>query len=316
MSKKETIVIALGGNALIKKGQKGTVYEQFANTREALEDIFPIIKQGHNLVISHGNGPQVGAIVIRTEMTKEEAYYIPLGVAVAETQGEIGYMIEQSLQNKLHREGIKRKVVTVLTQVICDKDDPSIKRPTKPIGPFYSAEQIKSYQKDGVKYAKDAAGRGFRRVVPSPKPLEIVEGETIDPLVKKGTIVIACGGGGMPVYLEPDGRLEGIDGVVDKDLASSVLASRIKADRLIILTEVEKVALNFNMPEQKDLDKLSVKEAEKHLREGQFPPGSMGPKVKACLDFLERGGKQAVITSIKTLPQALKGETGTHFYKK
>ena len=313
---KETVVIALGGNALIQKGQKGSVYEQFANTRTALDDIFSVIKQGHKLVITHGNGPQVGAIVIRTEMTREDAYYIPLGVAVAETQGEIGYMIEQSLQNKLHLEGIKRKVVTILTQVLCDKDDPSIKKPSKPIGPFYSEKQIKSHQKKGVKYAKDAAGRGFRRVVPSPVPQKIIEGDTIYDLVKKGNIVIACGGGGMPDYLEPDGRLEGIDGVVDKDLASSVLANKIKADRLIILTEVEKVALNFNTPEQKDLDKLSIKEARKHLEEGQFPAGSMGPKVTACVEFLERGGKKALITSIKTLPQALKGETGTHFIKK
>jgi carbamate kinase len=316
MPKKETLVIALGGNALIKKGQKGTVYEQFANTREALEDIFQVIKQGHNLVITHGNGPQVGAIVIRSEMTKGNTYYIPLGVAVAESQGEIGYMIEQSLQNKLHLEGIKREVVTLLTQVLCDKNDPSIKKPSKPIGPFYPKEKIKEFEKNGVKYAKDAAGRGFRRVVPSPVPLKIVEGKTIKGLIEKGTIVIACGGGGMPVFLEPDGRLEGIDGVVDKDLASSVLAGELKAERLIILTEVEKVSLHFNTPNQEDLDKVSVKEAKAYLKAGHFPPGSMGPKVKACVEFLEKGGQEAIVTSIKTLPQALKGETGTHFVKK
>jgi carbamate kinase len=313
---KETIVIALGGNALIQKGEKGTVYEQFANTRTALDDIFSVIKQGHKLVISHGNGPQVGAIVIRTEMTRENTYYIPLGVAVAETQGEIGYMIEQSLQNKLHLKGVKREVVTILTQVLCDKKDPSIKKPTKPIGPFYSEKKIKGFKTNGVKFVKDAAGRGFRRVVPSPVPLKIIEGDTINDLVKKGRIVIACGGGGMPVYKERNGTLEGIDGVVDKDLASSVLASKIKADRLIILTEVEKVSLNFNTPEQKDLDKLTIKEARKHLKAGQFPAGSMGPKVTACVEFLERGGKRALITSIKTLPEALKGKTGTHFIKK
>ena len=306
------LVIALGGNALIKKGQKGTVHEQFANTREALKDIVKVIKKGHKVVITHGNGPQVGAIVIRSEMTSGKVYYVPLGVAVAESQGEIGYMIEQSLQNKLLIEGVKRKVACILTQVVCDKNDSSIKRPSKPIGPFYTKKEIQRLEKDGAVYARMASGRGYRRVVPSPKPLGIVEKDVIKQLFDKGLIVIACGGGGIPVYLKENGSFEGIDGVVDKDLSSAVLANSIKAETFIILMAEEKVALNFNQPNEKRLGKITVKQAKKYLRQGHFPEGSMEPKIEAAINFLAGGGKKVLITSIDKLDEALQGKTGTH----
>jgi len=306
--------VCFGGNALIREGQKGTVYEQFANTRESLEGVVELIRRGHKIVLTHGNGPQVGNIVIRTEEAEGKAYYIPLGVAVAESQGEIGYMIEQSLQNKLMLEKINKKVATVLTQVICDKDDASIKTPTKPIGPFYGKEKLDDFKEHKIKFVEDS-GRGYRRVVPSPIPLETVEREIIKKLVDSGIIVIACGGGGMPVYVEKDGRLEGIDGVIDKDLASAVLATEIQAEEMHILTSVEKVALNYNKPNQKFIDKMTIKEAKKYMKEGHFPSGSMRPKIQASIDFLEKGGKRVVITSINKLVEGMEGSTGTEIVK-
>lgn len=312
------IVLALGGNALIRKGQYGSVYEQFENTRAAVDGIIPLIKKGYKLAITHGNGPQVGNIMIRTEAALDKAYYIPLGVAVAESQGEIGYMIEQTLQNKLKQAGIKRNVVCILTQVICDKDDPNVKNPSKPIGPFYTQEQVDKIKTNAntekMVFIEDS-GRGFRRVVPSPLPKDVVEKEIIKELVDKGKIPIVCGGGGMPVYYDADGRLEGIDGVVDKDRASALLALQIGADLLIILTGVEKVCLNFNTSQQKMLDKITLKEAKDYLKQGQFPAGSMGPKIEAAVDFLEKGGKQVIITSIDKLMQALEGKAGTHIVR-
>ncbi|MEM0360319.1 MAG: carbamate kinase [Candidatus Diapherotrites archaeon] len=308
--KKEVLVIALGGNALIKNGQKGTVYEQFANTREALTGVVELVRQGHKIVLTHGNGPQVGNIVIRTEAAIGKAYEVPLGVAVAESQGEIGYMIQQTLQNKLRAAGIKREVVTVITQVIVDKNDPQIKNPTKPIGPFYSREEIERLRERKITIIEDS-GRGYRRVVPSPIPLDVVEKEAIKKLIENDVIVIAAGGGGMPVYIDENGNYEGIDGVVDKDLATAVLAEKIGAKEMIILTGVEKVFLNYNKPNQKELDKLTVGEAKLYLSQGQFPEGSMGPKIQAAIQFIERGGEKVIITSIDKLLKAIKGKTGT-----
>lgn len=311
---KLTIVIALGGNAVIKEKQKGTVYEQFANTRESLKGIFELIKLGHKIVITHGNGPQVGNILIRSENSLDKAYEIPLGVAVAQSQGEMGYMIGQSLQNKLHVEKIDRDVVTILTQAIVHKDDPAMQNPTKPVGPFYSKEKAEELRKKGIKIIEDS-GRGYRRVVPSPIPLHIVECKSIKHLVNQGSIVIAVGGGGMPVYYENDGRLEGVDAVIDKDLASAVLAKEINANILVILTAVEKVYINFNKPNQKALDKITVKEAKNYLEEGHFAPGSMKPKIQAAINFIEAGGKKVVITSTDKLVDALNGKTGTTIVK-
>jgi len=310
MKRKELVVIALGGNALIKRGQRGTVYEQFANAREALTDVAELVKQGYSVVITHGNGPQVGNIVIRTEAALGKAYDVPLGVAVAESEGEIGYMLQQTLRNKLRAAGVKKEVVTVLTQVVCDRNDPQLKNPTKPIGPFYSKEEIERVKNRGIKIIEDA-GRGYRRVVPSPIPLDIVEKNAIKKLIKEDVIVIAAGGGGMPVYIDENNNLEGIDGVVDKDFATAVLAEKIKAKAMVILTSVETVYLNFNSPQQKPLRKMTVSEAKKYLKEGHFAEGSMAPKIRASIQFLERGGEKVVITSIDNLVKAMSGETGT-----
>jgi carbamate kinase len=309
MNKK--IVIALGGNALIKEGQKGNIPEQYANAYEALKYITELIKKGYKIAITHGNGPQVGAIIIRNE-SDHTTYDIPLSVAVAQSQGEIGLIMAQALRNKLNSNRIKREVAMILTHVICNKDDPSLKNPTKPIGPFYKTPHI--FRKKGISFVEDS-GRGYRRVVPSPKPLDILEKKTIKTLVDKGVIVIAVGGGGIPVYIHKKGNIESIDGVVDKDLASYVLAKCIRADQIIILTYVEKVALNFNKPNRKWLDHMSLDEAKKYLAEGHFPPGSMGPKIESAIKFLEKGGKRVIITSIDKLSGAMKGKTGTHITK-
>ncbi len=308
------VVVALGGNAIIKKGQKGSVYEQFANTREALNNIFGLIQEGHKIVITHGNGPQVGNILLRVEASKDIAYELPLGVCVAQSQGEMGYMIVQSLQNKLIREGIERNAICILTQVVVDKNDPSMKNPTKPIGKFYTEEEAKEKIEKFKWDMVEDAGRGWRRVVPSPKPISIVESESIKKSFYSGDIVIACGGGGIPVYVEGEGTYEGVDAVVDKDLASSVLANEIGADELIILTGVEFVYLNFGMENETILKEVSLKEIKKYYEEGHFPPGNMGPKIEAVINFLERGGKKAIITSTEKAYDALKGKTGTHIF--
>ena len=307
MNKK--IVLALGGNALIKEGQKGTIREQYANAYEALKYVAELIKQGYKIAITHGNGPQVGAIIIRSESSLDQTYDIPLSVAVAQSQGEIGLIITQTLRNELISNGINREVATILSHVVCDKNDPSLKNPTKPIGPFYKTPSI--FRKRGISFVEDS-GRGYRRVVPSPIPLDIVEKKTIKILVDRGVIVVAVGGGGIPVYVTSKGKIESIQGVVDKDLASYVLADCVKADQLIILTDVEKVALNFNKPDEKWLDHMSLEEAKKYFTEGHFPPGSMGPKIKSAIKFLENGGKSVIITSIYKLPDAMEGKTGTH----
>jgi len=310
--KKQRIVIAFGGNAILQKGQEGTVYEQFANTRLAIDRIMGLIRDGHDVVITHGNGPQVGNMMIRVDRSRGFAYDLPLGVCVADTQGEMGYMIAQSLQNRLTREQIHREVVAVVTQVVVDREDPSLKHPTKPVGRFHTEEEARLMMAEGKHMVEDA-GRGWRHVVPSPHPSRVVESSVIRQLVEAGHIVIACGGGGMPVYVEDDGTYEGIDGVVDKDRASAVLAREIGADELIILTEVDKVALNFNKPDQRFLDRLTVAEARRYLAEGHFHKGSMGPKVEAVIDFLENGGKRAIIASLDKAYDALHGRAGTHF---
>jgi carbamate kinase len=308
----KTAVVALGGNAIGTTGRED-IHQQFANTRKSLAGILELVKEGYQLAITHGNGPQVGNALLRVERTMDTIPALPLGVIVADTEGGMGYMIEQSLQNKLHRKGIPRKVVTIVTQVIVDRNDPSILNPTKPIGPFYTKEQAERLAKNNEWIIKEDAGRGFRRLVPSPIPTEIVEKDIIKSLVQSGTIVIAAGGGGAPVYVEEDGTYEGVDAVVDKDRASAVLARDIGAETLVILTSVDKVCLNYMNPNERPLSWVSVTEAKRYMAEGHFPQGSMGPKIGAAIQFMEAGGKQVIITSPGLVKEALEGKAGTKF---
>jgi len=248
---------------------------------------------------------------MRVEKTLDIVPETPLGVLVAVSQGGMGYMIEQSLQNKLHLHGIERQVVTVLTQVIVAKDDIHFKNPSKPIGRYYTREEAENFQKNQNWSIKEVSGKGYRRVVPSPTPIEIVEKDMIKYLLRKQTIVIAAGGGGIPVYIEEDGTLEGVDAVVDKDLATSILAKDIRADILVILTDVDRVYLNYNKKEQKGLSELGIKEAETYLNGGHFPEGSMGPKIEAAINFIRSGGERVIITSGRSFKDAFYGMAGT-----
>lgn len=307
-------VIALGGNAIAATG-KEDIHQQFANTRKSLAGIVELIQEGFNLAISHGNGPQVGNALLRVERTVEDIPALPLGVIVADTEGGMGYMIEQSLQNRLRSIGAKREVVTIVTQVVVDPDDPSIKNPTKFIGPFYTREQAENLIINFDWTIKEDSGRGFRRVVPSPAPLRIVNRRIIQQLVDQGVIVIAAGGGGIPVYVEIDGSYEGIDAVIDKDRASAVLARDINAQTFLLLTNIDYVYINYNTPLQEKLEEITVSKASKYLAEGQFPAGSMGPKIEAAISFLEYGGKEVIITSMDKAKQAILGKAGTKIVK-
>lgn len=303
-------VVAIGGNSLIKDKDHQTVPDQFAATRETCIHIADMIEQGWEVVITHGNGPQVGFILLRSELASHILHTVPLDSCGADTQGAIGYMIQQSLGNEFQRRGIQKPIVTVVTQVVVDKDDPAFEKPTKPIGPFYDEARAKRYQDEEEWHIMEDAGRGWRRVVPSPIPMRIVEQEAIRALIALGFVVIGVGGGGIPV-VEEEGSLRGVEAVIDKDYASGLLATGINADLFLISTAVEKVALNYGKPNQIDLDGMTLSEAKRYLREGHFPPGSMGPKIKAVIKFLEEGGKEALITSPENLARALRGETGT-----
>jgi carbamate kinase len=307
---RRTVVVALGGHAIVRRYQRGTVTEQFANARSSLAPVADLATRGHRIVVTHGNGPQVGAILIRVEEARDHAYEIPLGVCVAESQGEMGYMIQQTLQNQLRARGVERDAVTVLTQVLCHPDDPQLAHPTKPIGPVLDARQVEELRRRKAA-VEDDSGRGMRRVVPSPRPIAVVETPIVRRLVNEGVLVVAVGGGGMPVYRMADGRLEGIDAVADKDLASRVLATELDADDLIILTELEKVAIDYRMETQRWLDRITIEEARALDAAGHFPPGTMGPKIQACVEFLEAGGRRAIITNPEHMLEAFEERAGT-----
>jgi carbamate kinase len=295
---------------MIKDKAHQSVSDQFENVRETCTHIAKMIEQGWKIVITHGNGPQVGFILLRSELASNQLHSVPLDSCVADTQGALGYMIQQCLHNEFKSRDIKKQAVTVVTQVIVDKNDPAFQNPTKPIGPFYDKETAEKYQdKKGWKIVK-CAGRGWRRVISSPRPLRIIEIDTISTLNNQGFVVIAVGGGGIPVI--EDGKLSGIEAVIDKDYASALLAIDINADLFLISTSVEKVFLNFCKPNQKVLDRMTITEAKKYLQEGHFPPGSMGPKIQAAISFLEAGGKEVIITNPQNIENALLGMTGTH----
>lgn len=299
LSMKKLAVVAFGGNALLRAGQKGTISEQEHNAYETCENLVCLIQNDYNLIITHGNGPQVGNILLQN-IAGSRLYDIPvmpLDICGAYSQGMIGYIIEQQLRNVLEKKGIDGDIITLITQVLVDKNDAAFTNPAKPIGPYYCKEEAVQFMKDGVsKYIEDPQGRGWRKVVASPKPNRIANRKSIGNLARAGNIVIAVGGGGIPVfYVEPN-KLEGIDAVIDKDLASSLLATQVGADEFYILTDVPKVYINFKKPGEKELDRVTVLEAERYLAEGQFTEGSMAPKVKACIKFVKNGGKEAVIT--------------------
>jgi len=310
MEVRKTIVVALGGNAIIEEGTEGTTEQQFENTRKSMKAIVGMIAEGHKVVLTHGNGPQAGVHLIRNEAASAQVPPSPLNVIVADTQGSMGYMITQCLANALHAEHIEKDIVTVITQIEVDPDDPSMQNPTKYVGPFYKSEQVERLRERGWIIKEDPM-RGYRRVVPSPKPLDVIEKDTIKDLIDDGKIVIAAGGGGIPVRRAIDGTLIGVDAVIDKDRASSLLASLLDADELIILTGVDKVAINYRKPDQKEFDHLTIAECERYMADGQFPKGSMGPKIEAACDFLRRGGSKVIITSMEHASEAAHGNAGT-----
>jgi len=306
----KTVVVAIGGNAITQSGQKGTVEEQFENVRNCCDPIIDLAADGYNVVLTHGNGPQVGCLLLQNEAAKDIVPVNPMDVLGAQTQGSLGYIITQTLLNRMKERGIAKPVATVVTQVVVDKNDPKFANPSKPVGPFYSKEEAEILEKTKHYIMVEDSGRGYRRVVPSPMPLEIIEKESVMALADKGFIVLTVGGGGIPVIKE-DGMLKGVEAVIDKDQASAMTALEIKADALLILTGVEQVAINFGKPDMQNLSTLSVADAKKYMAEGQFPAGSMGPKIEAVCRFVENGGKEAIITSIERLKDALDGKTGT-----
>lgn len=308
-------VIAIGGNSLIKDKDHQTVPDQFETTRQTCVHIAGMIEKGWDVVITHGNGPQVGFILLRSELASNVLHTVPLDSCGADTQGAIGYMIQQSLYNEFKKRKIDKQATTVVTQVVVDKNDIAFKNPTKPIGPFYNEKKAKEYSNERNWSIMEDAGRGWRRVVPSPIPLEIVERDAIKSLINKGFVAIAVGGGGIPVVKDENGNLYGVEAVIDKDYASGLLANSINADLFLISTAVEKVALNFGKPDQKDLDLMTLSEAEKYYNEGHFPQGSMGPKIKAVIDFIKKGGKEAIITTPECIELALEGKMGTKIIK-
>lgn len=311
----EKIVIALGGNALQSGKSEATAEAQLEVVKKTCEYIADISTSGYEVGIVHGNGPQVGRILLASETAKDVTPAMPFDVCGAMSEGYIGYHLQQALKHSLKKRGKDFPVLTVVTQMVVDKEDKGFKNPTKPIGPFYTEEEAKELENTKGYSMKEDAGRGFRRVVASPIPEEIVEIDAIKQLWPT-SIVISCGGGGIPVVKHEDGSLEGVAAVIDKDFAAELLAEEVDADVLMILTEVEKVAVNFNKPDQRDLDELTIEEANKHIADGQFAPGSMLPKVEAAMKFVRSGnGKRAIITSLDKAIDAIEGKTGTVFVK-
>jgi carbamate kinase len=308
-----TAVIAVGGNALILEGQRGTIAEQFENARDLARHVGALVAAGWRVVLTHGNGPQVGFILRRSELVgdSEQIPKLSLDMAVADSVGGIGYIIGNSLVSELGRRGLPDRVACIMTQTVVDPADPAFRHPSKPIGSAYSAEQAARRRRDGWVMIEEA-GRGHRRVVPSPRPLRFVETEAIRTLVAAGFVVIACGGGGIPVVEEEPGVYRGVEAVVDKDFASALLAAQLGVPIFVICTGVSQVAIRYRAPDQRFLDRVTLSEARRHLEAGEFPEGSMGPKVRAAIEFVERGGQEVIITSQEHLEAAIGGETGTH----
>ncbi len=305
-------VIAIGGNSLIRDHEHMDVLDQYRAAGETSHHIVDVVKLGYRVLVTHGNGPQVGFVLLRSELARDVIHQVPLANCVADTQGSIGMQIAQSLQNEFYRQGIDQQVVALVTQSVVDEADPSFSAPSKPIGPFMSEAEARQHEReDGWVVAEDA-GRGWRRLVASPVPLRIIELPTIQMLLDAGTLVIAAGGGGVPVVVKADGNLRPRPAVIDKDAASCLLACALGASRFIISTDVDKVALNFGTPQQIDIDRMTAAECRRYLEEGHFAPGSMLPKIESALTFLEQGGEEVIIAQPHQLSEAVQGTRGTH----
>jgi len=309
--KRKIAVIAFGGNAILPKEQRGLQAEQMTNAKKAAALMIHIVKKGYDLIIVHGNGPQVGNLLIQMEEAITKIPPFSLEVCDAMTEGSMGFMLEKAIINELRKNSIDKEVATLITQVIVDKNDPAFANPTKPIGPFYSKYRAQMLVREKKWAMIEDAGRGFRKVVPSPRPIDVVPKKILHDLVHSGNIVIAAGGGGIPIIINGRGLFQGVEAVIDKDYAASLIAREVKADLFIILTNVERVSLNYGTSEEIPLQALDIVEARKHLDEGQFPPGSMGPKIIASIEYIQSGGKEVLITSANHLKAALINRSGT-----
>jgi len=310
-SHRRRAVVALGGNAITKTGQKGTVAEDYHNLEQSLDGVIYLVERGYQVVLTHGNGPQIGNQMIRVELARGEAPELPIDVMGADIQGGLGYMMERILRNKLRRHGLPDRVCCLLTMVEVRADDPAFQNPTKFVGPSYEAERVEDLARERGWIMKEDVGRGWRRVVASPEPVRIVERTEIITLLEAETIVIGGGGGGIPVSRDPNGERVGVECVVDKDLSSAIIALEVHAPELFILTAVDRVFLDFGKPTARPIERLSAAEARGHLKDGQFPAGSMGPKIEAACRFVEGGGQRAIVTHDARLIDALEGTTGT-----
>ncbi len=306
------LLVSLGGNAILQRGQNGSAEQQATNVQNTAKHLARLIRRGEKVAITHGNGPQVGNILLQNEIAKDTLPPMPLDVCGAESQGMIGYMLQRAMRTELDAGCPNLPIVTVISQTLVDSDDPAFKKPTKPVGPFYTATEASELERSkGWRMISDS-GRGYRRVVPSPAPLDILEKETIIRLYEAGTVVISAGGGGIPVVRDKNGRLRGVEAVLDKDRTAALLARIVGVETLLILTDVERVSINYGKPDQRGLDRMTVEDCKKYLAEGQFPSGSMGPKIESAVSFLSNsGGRRVLIASLESAEEALEGRTGT-----
>jgi carbamate kinase len=307
------VLVAMGGHAFMQRGEHGTIEDHERNADAIARLLMHLVEHDYQIVITHGNGPQVGSLLLQNEIARAEAPVMPLDVLVAMTEGSLGYVLQQSLLNQLRQREIRRYVVTVVTQVLVDEKDPAFQNPTKPVGPFLSRDEAERRRDTMGWKIREDSGRGWRRIVPSPAPIKVIQRHMIRDTARQGHIVVACGGGGIPIKTEADGRYAGIEAVIDKDLTSSVLATDIGAELFVILTAVPQVYVNFGQPTQQALGAVTLQEVERLFAEGHFPPGSMGPKIEGIIRFLRAGGKRALVTDATDLPEALEGRAGTHF---
>ena len=306
------VLVSLGGNAILKHGQKGTAEEQAVNVQNTAKHLVALLRRGERIAITHGNGPQVGNILLQNEIAKETLPPMPLDICGSESQGMIGYMLQRALHSEIESEGLDLPVTTIVSQTLVDAEDLAFKNPTKPVGPFYTAKQAQQLRESKGWHIISDSGRGYRRVVPSPTPLDILEKETIIRLFETGTVVISVGGGGVPVIRDKDGKLRGVEAVLDKDRTAALLGKILGVETLLILTDVEKVFINYGKPYQRALDRITIQECRKYLAEGQFPSGSMGPKVESAVSFLSGStGKRVSIASLEMAEEALRGNAGT-----